>query len=175
MSSPVLPTPRIAVSPALAHRVDRRLVAELARRVRRAAQRLGLDAASLRGLGLRIVDDREMAALHLQYMGEPGPTDVLSFKGDEFEHELGAGLGDLVLDWDAVERQARDRSSAALLDEATVLAVHGLAHLRGHDHRNRQEGRAMHALERRVLRALRVPDPPRPYAPRLHASEPGHE
>jgi probable rRNA maturation factor len=158
----MLPTPRIAISPALAGRVDRRLLAGLAVRVRRAARRLGIDAQALRELGLRIVDDREIAALHLEFMGEAGPTDVLSFSpplGDP-------GLGDLVLDWDAVERQARDRSPAALLDEATVLVVHGLAHLLGHDHRNRREGRAMHALERRVLRALRVPDPPRPYAAR---------
>lgn len=172
----MLPTPRISVSPAVERRVARRLLAELARRVRRAAQRLRIDAEALSSLGLRIVDDREMAALHLEYMGEAGPTDVLSFapgEGAASFRELGEGfavqLGDLVLDWDAVERQARDRSPAALLDEATVLAVHGLAHLRGHDHRNRQEGRAMHALERRVLRALRVADPPRPYAPRLAA------
>jgi probable rRNA maturation factor len=72
-----------------------------------------------------------------------------------------------VIDWDAVERQARGSSSAARLDEATVLIVHGLAHLLGHDHSDRGEGRRMHRLEQRVLRALRVADPPRPYVPRL--------
>lgn len=170
-SAQMLPTPRILVSPAVQHRVDRRLLAQLARRVRRAAPRLGIDADALSELGLRIVDDREMAELHLEFMGEAGPTDVLSFtpqQAHDCEFEPGL-LGDLVLDWDAIERQARDLSMAALLDEATVLVVHGLAHLRGHDHRNRCEGRAMHSLERRVLRALRVPDPPRVYAPRLRA------
>ncbi|MCA9637697.1 MAG: rRNA maturation RNAse YbeY, partial [Myxococcales bacterium] len=50
-------------------------------------------------------------------------------------------LGDIVLSWPAVIRQARRRDLAGLLDEATVLAVHGLAHLLGHDHRERREGR----------------------------------
>lgn len=161
----MLPNPKFQVSPAVASRIDRRLLAQLATRVRRAAQRLRVDAQTFAGLGLRIVDDAEMAELHLEFMGEAGPTDVLSFTPEAVDDLDGAGLGDLVLDWDAVERQARDRSSAALLDEATVLLVHGLAHLHGHDHRTRAEGRAMHALERRVLRALRTPDPPRPYTP----------
>lgn len=168
----MLPNPRIFVSPALGRRIDPKLLARLATRVRRAAQRLRIDADAFAGLGLRIVDDREMAELHLEFMGEAGPTDVLSFTPESLDAELGAtALGDLVLDWDAIERQARDRSAAALLDEATVLVVHGLAHLCGHDHRTRGEGRAMHALERRLLRTLHTPDPPRPYAPRRPAVE----
>lgn len=171
----MLPNPRIYVSPAVSHRIDPKLLSRLSTHVRRAAQRLRIDADAYAGLGLRIVDDREMAQLHLDFMGEAGPTDVLSFTPDALDEELGgAGLGDIVLDWEAIERQARDRSAAALLDEATVLIVHGLAHLCGHDHRNRRESRAMHALERRVLRALRTADPPRPYVPRRRVVEVGH-
>jgi probable rRNA maturation factor len=184
----MLPNPRIVVSPALSHRIDPKLIARLATHVRRAAQRLRIGAEAFAGLGLRIVDDREMAELHLEFMGEAGPTDVLSFTPENHStsahtarslEELGeAGLGDLVLDWDAIERQARNRSAAALLDEATLLVVHGLAHLCGHDHRERHESRRMHALERRVLRSLRTPDAPRPYvprwAPRRRAAELSH-
>ncbi len=167
----MLPTPKLFVSPAVSHRIDRTLLARLATRVRRAAQRLRVTPDAFASLGLRIVDDAEMAKLHLEFMGETGPTDVLSFSPEQLDAFDSAGLGDIVLDWDAVERQARDRSAQALLDEATVLIVHGLAHLHGHDHRNRGEGRAMHALERRVLRTLHTPDPPRPYVTRLRARE----
>jgi probable rRNA maturation factor len=161
----MLPTPRFAVSPALRSRVSPRLVAELEHRVRRAAMTLRLDAEQLRGLGLRLVDDAEMAQLHETYMGESGPTDVLSFLPVEFaDTEL---LGDIALDWDAIERQAVAPTLRARLDEATVLVVHGLAHLLGHDHRDRREGRRMHRLERRVLASLRVTDPVRIYDPRL--------
>ncbi len=171
----MLRSPTFSVAPALARRIDRRLLDRLATRVRRAAQRLGIDAEQLASLGLRIVNDAEMARLHLEFMGEPGPTDVLSFSPEQLGELDSPELGDLVLDWDAVERQARDRSAAALLDEATVLLVHGLAHLHGHDHRDPREGRAMHAFERRLLRSLRVADPPRIYAPRLRARGARHD
>lgn len=53
--------------------------------------------------------------------------------------------------------------AAAALDEAAVLAIHGLCHLLGHDHGRPAEARAMHRDERRALRAARTPDVPRPY------------
>jgi probable rRNA maturation factor len=157
----MLPTPRFVVSPSLRSRVNARLVAALERRARRAAMQLRINADRLRGLGLRIVDDAEMAELHETYMGERGPTDVLSFTPAALgEVDL---LGDIAIDWDAVVRQAAGPSLQAQLDEATVWLVHGLAHLLGHDHRRRDEGRRMHRVERRVLARLRVPDPPRSY------------
>lgn len=165
-------TPTIAVARSLRGWIDPPGLRLLARRTRVAARRMGVGAEQLAELGLRIVDDREMAELHLKYMGEPGPTDVLSFTGageadPEFEFEIAgdAPFGDLVVDWHAVVRQARVRTRGGLLDEATVLIVHGLAHLLGHDHRTRDEARRMHRLERIGLRAVRVGDPPRPYAP----------
>ncbi|NVB41819.1 rRNA maturation RNase YbeY [Pseudenhygromyxa sp. WMMC2535] len=163
---PLYPTPQILVSEPIAARVSSRCVRELGRRVRAAARRMGIEPEALASLALRIVNDEEMAALHLRFMGEAGPTDVLSF---ESAGGFGAGLGDLAIDWQAVERQAAGSSERALFDEATVLAVHGLAHLLGHDHRERAEGRRMHRLERRGLRAVAVADPPRPYVPRLIA------
>jgi probable rRNA maturation factor len=171
----MLPTPRFIVSPSLRSRVNSRLLAALERRARRAATQLRIDPERLRGLGLRIVDDAEMAKLHEAYMGESGPTDVLSFTpaelssrpGDRAEFGEVELLGDIAIDWDAVVRQASGPSLRAQLDEATVLLVHGLAHLLGHDHRRRDEGRRMHRVERRVLASLRVADPPRVYAPRL--------
>jgi probable rRNA maturation factor len=158
----MLPTPRLLISDSLRGRVSRPVIRELERRARAAARLLRIEPDLIATLGLRLVDDAEMAKLHEQYMGEPGPTDVLSFAADD---EL--GLGDIAIDWDAVARQAAAPTQQAQLDEATVLLVHGLAHLLGHDHRDRSEGRAMHRLERRVLAYLRVPDPPRPYAPQL--------
>lgn len=153
--------PTVQVSRALD--IDRGTLRELLRRLRRAAARLGVGQAELEGLHLRLVDDLEMAELHQRFLGLPGPTDVLAFSGGT------AGLGDLAIDWQAVARQASDRSPRGLLDEATVLAVHGLTHLLGHDHANRVEGRRMHRDETRALRALAVGDRPRPYAPRLLA------
>jgi len=109
---------------------------------------------------VRIVEDREMMAVHERFLGEARTTDVLSFPVDAEalpdDHDLGV-LGDIVLCWDAVARQARDSGAQALLDEATVLCVHGIVHLLGHDHGTRAEAREMRRRERRALRACGLP------------------
>ncbi|MBK7823957.1 rRNA maturation RNase YbeY [Nannocystis sp.] len=175
---------RWRVAPALQPRVSRSLVRALDRRLRRAARRIGVPAAELPGVSVAIVDDPEIQRLNAAHMGKDRPTDVLSFParppGPEGEAmaALGVPLGDIVLCWDAVLRQAAarlpadapaDALAAAALDEATVLAIHGLCHLLGHDHAGRADGRSMHRRERRGLRAAHVADIPRPYGLRPHA------
>jgi len=168
----VLTTPAIHIDPALRRRVAPRVLGRLARRARASAQVLSIGPARWATLGLRVVDDAQMSALHLRYMGEAGPTDVLSFAPDALAPDPIPALGDIAIDWDAVVRQARGPGPRAQLDEATILLVHGLAHLLGHDHRDRREGRAMARVEATVLRRLGVPDQARPYAPRLRARPP---
>lgn len=156
--------PTWTVAPAVARRLPPAAIRELSRRLRRAARRMGVAAAELGGISVHVVDDPEIQRLNLQHMGEDRPTDVLSFPASP-EGPIGVGLGDIVLSWDAVVRQAGARPP---LDEATVLIVHGLAHLLGHDHTGRRDGRAMHRRERRGLSAAHVADIPRPYGlPRL--------
>ncbi len=173
-------SPSISVATGLPLGARAQLGRELARRVRRAASRLDLSAEEIEGVSIYVVDDRTIARLNLQHMGKRGPTDVLSFpaaqtsfalltedgEGDDGGVRVAApapSLGDIVLSWPAITRQARGVDHAAHLDEATVLAIHGLCHLLGHDHRQRREGRAMHRLELRGLGAARVTDISRPY------------
>lgn len=121
-------------------------------------------------LSLRIVDDAEMSALHERFMGEAGPTDVLSFPAGDPDAWL---LGDIAIDWQAIARQAAGPLESQRLHEATVLCVHGLAHLLGHDHGTAEEGRRMHRLEARLLRGIGVSDVPRPYARHRSTVGPG--
>lgn len=145
----------------------------LARRVRRAARAMGCTRAQLDALCLRIVDDASMRALKKRALGVAEATDVLSFPAGEpipgQEHELdAASLGEIVINRDAVIRQAARPGAAAWLDEATAMAIHGVAHLRGHDHDRRDRARRMLACERRGSRAVGLPcmrayhAPPRP-------------
>lgn len=163
--------------PALRTRVSRETLRLLARRLRRAAPRVGVALDDLSGITVSIVDDAEIQRLNLAHMGKDKPTDVLSFPGrppgdDGGLAAMGVPLGDIVLSWDAVLRQSAARLAptasdlelaSAALDEATVLAIHGLCHLLGHDHALRAEARLMHRRELRGLRAARVADIPRPY------------
>ena len=132
----------------------------LVRKLAAAGRRIGLDPES--SVTVRITDDAEVAQLHQAFMGLPGPTDVLSFpaEGDE------SSLGDLVIGWPFAVRQSAPRGEGPAAWEAEVvdLALHGLAHLLGHDHRTRPQARAMLRLERRLARRAAIPPPWRPYA-----------
>jgi len=95
-------------------------------------------------LSLRIVDDREMAELNGQYMGCLGPSNVLSFPGDE------DWLGDLVLSVETLVRECRLYNQDP--HEYTVrLLAHGLLHLMGHDH-----GPKMEALTELAVDSVRL-------------------
>ncbi len=150
---------RIDLAPSLCPRPAPGLRHGLARRTIRAARAMGCDRAMRRGLELRLVDDARMRALKAEHLGVAEATDVLSFPAGPpvpgLEDE--ASLGELVLNVEAIARQAVQPGPRGWLEEATALVIHGLAHLLGHDHRDRRSARRMLACERRGSRAVGVP------------------
>lgn len=112
-------------------------------------------------LSIAFVDDDAMADLHEEWLQLPGPTDVLSFPmdeveapGDDTEPEPGV-LGDIVLAPAFITQQAAEHGSA-VTDEITMLTVHGLLHLVGHDHVEPEEHARMFGLQGRIVEALRA-------------------
>ena len=107
-------------------------------------------------LALVLVDEAAMEQLHVQWMDEPGPTDVLSFPMDELrpgteESPTPAGLlGDIVLCPQVAQAQA-ETAGHALQDELLLLTVHGLLHLLGFDHAEPAEEREMFGIQRDIL------------------------
>ncbi|WP_298227744.1 rRNA maturation RNase YbeY [Gryllotalpicola sp.] len=107
-------------------------------------------------LALVLVDEAAMEQLHVQWMDEPGPTDVLSFPMDELrpgteESPTPAGLlGDIVLCPQVAQVQA-ETAGHALQDELLLLTVHGLLHLLGFDHADPAEEREMFGIQRDIL------------------------
>jgi len=107
-------------------------------------------------LSIVLVDEAAMEQLHVQWMDEPGPTDVLSFPMDELrpgtDDELTpAGLlGDVVLCPQVAQSQA-DAAGHGMLDELLLLTAHGILHLLGFDHAEPDEEREMFGLQREIL------------------------
>ena len=100
-------------------------------------------------LSILAVDEVEMERLHLEWMGEPGPTDVLSFPMDElkpFSAAEGPGIiGDIVLCPEFAAKQAKSTISA----ELALLTIHGVLHLLGFDHAIKEEEKEMFDLQDR--------------------------
>ena len=139
------------------------------RRVRLSALRLRKDAEILmKALGLErkqlsilLTDDRRMAELHERWMGEKGPTDVMSFPmEDAAQPHL---LGDIVISVETAARRCAEAPGEAsssrscrpawVIEEVRRYLVHGLLHLAGHDHRLVVQRRRMRRQER-SLRSL---------------------
>lgn len=112
-------------------------------------------------LGITLVDEARMTVLHVEWMDEPGATDVLSFPMDELrapgegEPAEPGQLGDIVLCPDFAARQAAERGRT-LDEELQFLVVHGMLHLLGHDHATQEEYDEMFALQDALLAQWQV-------------------
>ena len=107
-------------------------------------------------LAIVLVDEGAMEQLHVQWMDEPGPTDVLSFPMDELrpgteENETPPGLlGDIVLCPQVAQAQA-ETAGHSTLEELLLLTTHGILHLLGFDHAEPAEEREMFGIQRDIL------------------------
>jgi probable rRNA maturation factor len=81
-------------------------------------------------LSLSFVDEAEIEDLHVRYLHEPGPTDVLSFPLDGEDERGVRVLGDVVI---APVVAARNNPGDPA-GELRLLVVHGVLHLLGYDH-----------------------------------------
>jgi len=110
-------------------------------------------------LAIVLVDEAAMEQLHVQWMDEPGPTDVLSFPMDELrpgteDAVTPAGLlGDIVLCPQVAIAQA-ETAGHSTLDELLLLTTHGLLHLLGFDHAEPDEEKVMFGIQRDILLAF---------------------
>ena len=126
----------------------------------------GLRVDPLAELSVVLLDAEAMAALHVQWMDLPGPTDVMAFPMDGADatadridpsappgfadRALGAMLGDVVLCPVVAADQA---SSAGHSTEAELhlLCTHGILHLLGYDHGDPKQEQEMFELQARLL------------------------
>jgi len=128
-------------------------------------------------LSVLLVDESVMTELHVRWMGESGPTDVLAFPMDELrppqpggtraEHAGAADppgvpglLGDVVICPQVAGEQARN-AEHDVQDEISLLCTHGILHLLGYDHADPDEHATMFGLQDRLLaswRSEREPD-----------------
>ena len=105
-------------------------------------------------------DDARIARLNADFRGKAGPTNVLSFPsvalapGESAPEEL----GNVAIAFDTCAREAAEQGKPFDAHVAHLI-VHAALHLLGHDHEGDAEAEAMEAAERRILRALGVPDP----------------
>ena len=81
-----------------------------------------------------------MSRLHLQFLGQTGPTDVLTF-----QH------GEIFISVEMAKRHARMFGNS-LVRELQLYTVHGLLHLHGFNDRMPAEARKMKRAQEQIVR-----------------------
>jgi probable rRNA maturation factor len=87
-----------------------------------------------------LISDQRMALLHRKFLGQSGPTDVMSF-----QH------GEIFISVDTARRHARVFGNS-LQRELKLYIAHGLLHLHGFDDQTPGDAHKMKAAQEKILR-----------------------
>lgn len=108
-------------------------------------------------LTLVLTGDTQIQVLDRDFLGKDAPTDVLSFPACETDPETGRRyLGDIIISVPRAEAQSI-AAGHSLEAELSLLVVHGVLHLLGHDHAGAEEKARMWAAQSEVLTQLGIP------------------
>jgi probable rRNA maturation factor len=94
----------------------------------------------LEEIGIVLVSDQRIAALHDEFMSDPTPTDVITFLH-----------GEIVISAETARREAR-RHKLPVPEEIARYAVHGLLHLAGWSDLDAGAAAEMRSVQEKILR-----------------------
>ena len=109
-------------------------------------------------VSVSIVDNRYIHKINKKYRGIDRPTDVISFAFLDSENNYDkilflpgpVVLGDIYISLDKAKEQAEEYGHS-LHRELSFLFVHGLLHLLGYDHMNKEDEEKMFKLQEEIL------------------------
>ena len=104
-------------------------------------QRRRTELRKLNEVFIWLISDRRMALLHRKFLGESGPTDVITF-----QH------GEIFISVDTARRNARAFGNS-FVPELKLYIVHGLLHLHGFDDKTRAQACKMKKTQEKILRS----------------------
>ena len=100
----------------------------------------------------------EIHKLNKEYRGIDRPTDVISFAledSDDFEVDGLRVLGDIYICIDRMKEQAKEYGHSQMR-ELSFLTCHGLLHLLGYDHMEKEEEKIMFGKQDKILEELEI-------------------
>jgi probable rRNA maturation factor len=104
-----------------------------------------------------LVDSNKIHEINREYRNIDKATDVISFASldDELLFDLNEviELGDIFINVDAIRSQASDYGHS-LKREFCFLVTHGILHLLGYDHMNKEDEKKMFDLQEEILNEI---------------------
>jgi probable rRNA maturation factor len=102
----------------------------------------GCPLGQLAALDVALLDDEAMGGVHGRFLGDPEPTDVITF-----EH------GEILIGAETARRQAAEHGEP-LTRELLRYLVHGMLHLAGHDDRAADDRGRMERVQEELVARL---------------------
>lgn len=124
--------------------------------IKRLGEKVLAGEKNRQNVNIILVDDKYITRLNREFLDENRSTDVLSFgmkEGKRMNPEPDV-LGEVYVSLDRAEKQAKEYSHS-FQEEVNLLAVHGLLHLLGYDHRKKDQRDKMRKKEEKYLSSIR--------------------
>jgi len=109
-------------------------------------------------INLRLLNDKEMRKLNMQFRQKNKTTNVLSFPNDDISVKQTKNIGDIAISVEYVKAEAK-KEGKTFDDHIVHMLAHGVYHILGYDHENNENAMIMENKEIQTLKKINISNP----------------
>ena len=109
-------------------------------------------------INLRLLNDKEMKKLNMQFRQKDKTTNVLSFPNDDISVKQTKNIGDIAISIEYVKAEAK-KEGKTFDDHIIHMLAHGVYHILGYDHENNENAMIMENKEIQTLKKINISNP----------------
>ena len=109
-------------------------------------------------INLRLLNDKEMKKLNMQFRQKDKTTNVLSFPNDDISLRQTKNIGDIAISVEYVKAEAK-KEGKTFDDHIIHMLAHGVYHILGYDHENNENAVIMENKEIQTLKKINISNP----------------
>ena len=109
-------------------------------------------------INLRLLNDKEMKKLNMQFRQKDKTTNVLSFPNDDISVKQTKNIGDIAISVEYVKAEAK-KEGKTFDDHIIHMLAHGVYHILGYDHENEENAMIMENKEIQTLKKINISNP----------------
>ena len=109
-------------------------------------------------INLRLLNDKEMKKLNMQFRQKDKTTNVLSFPNDDISVKQTKNIGDIAISVEYVKEEAK-KEGKTFDDHIIHMLAHGVYHILGYDHENNENAVIMENKEIQTLKKINISNP----------------
>ena len=109
-------------------------------------------------INLRLLNDKEMKKLNMQFRQKDKTTNVLSFPNDDISVKQTKNIGDIAISVEYVKAEAK-KEGKTFDDHIIHMLAHGVYHILGYDHENNENAMIMENKEIQTLKKINISNP----------------